>query len=122
MTVELVSLTWDAAQPVQLARFWAAALGWEISDDTADTARLRPTDGTGFAFTFVLAPGEKSSKNRVHLDLSSRSAEDQRATVTRLTGIGASEIDIGQGRDAPHVVLADPDDNEFCLLAPASPR
>lgn len=120
MTLKLASLSWDASQPLHLARFWAAALDWEISGETHDQVVLRPADGTGFTFVFVPAPGEKTGKNRIHLDLSSRPAEDQHATVARLTGLGAREIDIGQGPDAPHVVLADPEGNEFCVLEPGN--
>jgi predicted enzyme related to lactoylglutathione lyase len=120
MTLKLASLSWDASQPLRLARFWAAALDWEISGETHDQVRLRPADGTGFTFVFVPVPGEKTGKNRIHLDLSSRSAEDQHATVARLTGLGAREIDVGQGPDAPHVVLADPEGNEFCVLEPGN--
>jgi predicted enzyme related to lactoylglutathione lyase len=34
----------------------------------------------------------------------------------RLLSPGATQVDIGQG-DVPWVVLADPEGNEFCLLA-----
>ena len=37
------------------------------------------------------------------------------AEVARLGDLGARPVDIGQ-RDVPWVVLADPEDNEFCLL------
>jgi hypothetical protein len=120
MTVKLVSLAWDACDPVRLARFWAAAVEWEVCGQTNGETGLRPADGTGFTFVFVPAAGEKVGKNRIHLDLSSRSADDQHATVARLIGLGASEIDIGQGPDSPHVVLADPEGNEFCVLEPGN--
>ncbi|MGB6453195.1 MAG: VOC family protein [Streptosporangiaceae bacterium] len=120
MTLKLAILTWDASEPLRLARFWAAALDWEISGETDDIVGLVPTDGTGFTFDFAPGAGKKAGRNRIHLDLSSRSAEDQHATVARLTGLGASEIDIGQGLDAPHVVLADPEGNEFCVLEPGN--
>lgn len=120
MTLKLASLTWDASDPLRLARFWAAAIDWEMSGETHDGVGLRPADGTGFTFVFVPAAGVKVGQNRIHLDLSSQSVEDQRATVARLRGLGASEIDIGQGPDARHVVLADPDGNEFCVLEPGN--
>jgi predicted enzyme related to lactoylglutathione lyase len=120
MTLKLASLTWGASRPLRLARFWATALDWEIFDETHGKVGLRPADGTGFTFVFIPPAGEKASKNRIHLDLSSRSAEDQHATVARLAGLGASEIDIGQGPDARHVVLADPEGNEFCVLEPGN--
>jgi len=120
MTLKLASLRWDAHEPLRLARFWAAALEWELFGETRDKAGLMPTDGTGFTFVFSPAAEEKAGANRIHLDLSSRSVEDQRATVARLIDLGASEIDIGQGPDADHFVLADPEGNEFCVLEPGN--
>ncbi len=120
MTVRLATLTWDASGPSRLARFWAAALDWEISGEADGIVTLMPTDGTGFTFDFAPEAEESAGKNRIHLDLGSRSAGDQRATVARLTGLGASEIDIGQGPDARHVVMADPEGNPFCVLEPGN--
>lgn len=56
-------------------------------------------------------------KNRLHLDVAPVAHRDQMAEVKRLVSLGAKHIDIGQ-RDVPWVVLADPDDNEFCVLTP----
>jgi predicted enzyme related to lactoylglutathione lyase len=120
MTLKLVSLTWDVHDPLRLARFWAAALDWETLDETQGRFALMPTDSTSFTFTFAPGAEDKVGRNRIHLDLSSRSIQDQRATVARLVDLGASEIDIGQGPDAPHVVLADPEGNEFCVLEPGN--
>jgi len=61
---------------------------------------------------------KKASKNRVHLDLASRSDEHQAALVTRLEGLGARRIDIGQGPDVTWEVMADPEGNELCVLTP----
>ena len=35
MPTRLVHLVVDAAEPARLARFWAAALGWEVRDGPA---------------------------------------------------------------------------------------
>ncbi|HET9186776.1 MAG TPA: VOC family protein [Acidothermaceae bacterium] len=117
MAPKLVSLTWDSTDPVRLARFWAAALEWQISDDGAT---VLPTDGTTFTLSFNLSTQERVGHNRVHLDLSSTSVADQNAAVARFVDLGAREIDIGQGPDARHVVLADPDGNPFCVLEPGN--
>ncbi len=74
MTLKLATLTWDASEPLRLARFWAAALDWEIFDETGGIVGLRPADGTGFTFDFAPAAGKKAGQDRIHLDLSSRSA------------------------------------------------
>ena len=56
----------------------------------------------------------------MHLDLTSASLDDQRETVERALALGARHIDIGQGPDAEHVVLADPEGNEFCVIEPGN--
>ena len=66
---------------------------------------------------FVPVTEPKTTKNRVHLDLSTTSAEHQAAEVERLLGLGAVRLDIGQGQ-VPWEVLADPEGNEFCVLDP----
>ena len=44
-------------------------------------------------------------------------AADQQAEVDRVLGLGARHVDIGQCEES-WVVLADPEGNEFCILAP----
>ena len=116
MTTRLASLTFDANEPLRLARFWAEALGWDIHDETHAEIGLLPTDGTRFILVFVPVPEPKTEKNRLHLDLVSESVEHQSEMVDRLVGLGARCIDVGQPEDADHVVLADPEGNEFCVV------
>jgi predicted enzyme related to lactoylglutathione lyase len=112
----------DSADPLGAATFWAQALGWEPIDEGPDEAMAMPP---GFEYpgtsavplVFVPVPEPKTAKNRVHLDLTSTSLDDQAAKVERLVGLGATRVDIGQG-DVPWVVLADPEGNEFCVLEP----
>jgi hypothetical protein len=66
---------------------------------------------------FVPVADPKRHKNRVHLDLASRSLNDQSAIVERLLELGATHADIGQ-EDVSWVVLADPEGNELCVLRP----
>ena len=53
----------------------------------------------------------------MHFDLTSRSPDDQLRMVDEALRLGAHHIDIGQG-DVEHVVLADPEGNEFCVIEP----
>ncbi len=62
-------------------------------------------------------PEGKQVKNRLHIDLAPRAADDQAAEVTRLESLGATRIDVGQPDDAGFVVMADPEGNEFCVLS-----
>ena len=131
----------DCADPHRLARFWAAALGYEVEDHSAlveqmlaaglageadtvvldgrlawrDAAACRDVGGDGRPrLLFQRVPEPKTVKNRLHLDLHV-GAERREAEVERLTGLGAARI--GEGRQGPHswVVMADPEGHEFCV-------
>jgi hypothetical protein len=115
LSTRLVTLCFDANDPLRLARFWAATLHWDIYDETDDEISLVPTDGTRFLFLFLPVPEPKNGKNRIHLDLVSESPEHQSEMVDRLNALGARRVDIGQG-DVSWVVLADPEGNEFCVV------
>lgn len=122
MPTRLVHIVVDAADPSRLARFWAEALGWEIAEEEPDEVVVSPAgysypDPVALPLVFVPVSDPKTVKNRVHLDLATKSAEHQAAEVTRLRGLGAEPADIGQ-TEVPWVVLADPEGNEFCVLDP----
>jgi catechol 2,3-dioxygenase-like lactoylglutathione lyase family enzyme len=119
MATRLWSVVFDANDRVALARFWAAALGWVYGEDQGHSS-VSGGDGTLRRLEFVTAPNEKQSANWMHFDLTSTSIEDQRATVERLVELGARHIDVGQGPDSDHFVLADPEGNEFCVLEPGN--
>jgi hypothetical protein len=118
MTSRLVALCFDANEPRRLARFWADALRWEVDDESHDEIGLVPTDGTRFRILFLPVLERKAGTNRLHLDLTTTSINDQEATVAGLVNLGARHIDVGQRRDEDHVVLADPEGNEFCIIEP----
>jgi predicted enzyme related to lactoylglutathione lyase len=118
MPTRLTSVVIDSADPPTLARWWAAALGWEISNEDDGEASIEPPDGgPGIDLTFVPVDDKRVVKNRVHLDLRSTTLTEQADLIQRLMATGATEADIGQG-DVPWAVLADPEGNEFCVLEP----
>jgi predicted enzyme related to lactoylglutathione lyase len=117
-TSRLAALCIDAIEPMRLARFWGEALRWQIDDDDADEIHLVPTDGTTFHVVFEPVPNSKQGQNRIHLDLTTSSLDDQSDTVARLLEVGGRHIDIGQSPDETHVVLADPEGNELCIIEP----
>ena len=118
MTARLVALCVDANDPLGLAHFWAAALRWETGDETTDGIGLVPMDDTTFEIVFRQVPEPKAGRNRIHFDLTTTSVDDQNESVSKLIGLGARHLDIGQRPDEPHVVLADPEGNEFCVIEP----
>jgi predicted enzyme related to lactoylglutathione lyase len=122
VATRLVHLVVDAADPPGLARFWSAALGWEIGAEEPGEVVVWPhgydyPDPGALPLVFVGVPEPKAGKNRLHIDLASASAAHQAAEVDRLLGLGATRAGIGQG-EVPWVVLADPEGNEFCVLDP----
>lgn len=116
MTLHLDALSVAALDPARLAQFWSGVLGWERDGDHA----LLPTDDTGFRIRFRPTTTAKTEALQVHLDLTSTSRADQQATVARALDLGGRHLDVGQGPDADHVVLADPEGNEFCVIEPGN--
>jgi hypothetical protein len=113
MTLEWEQVIVDAADPVALGRWWAQALGWTVVNDDPDEFEIRPAPDRLPGLLFAAVPEPKTLKNRLHLDFR---PDDQRAEVDRLLALGARHADVGQGEET-WVVLADPEGNEFCVLA-----
>jgi predicted enzyme related to lactoylglutathione lyase len=113
MSLRFSELCIDAADVHALGAWWGRVLGWpsEVTED--DDVRLRAPVGAGPNWVFLPVPDAKVVKNRIHFDFT---PDDQRAEVDRLVGLGARRVDIGQG-EPTWVVLADPEGNEFCVLA-----
>ena len=118
MASVLTEIVIDCEQPERVARFWGDVLGWPV---VADDHGYFWSSATGRdaapwpLLTFVAVPEPKTTKNRLHIDVNPSGA-DQAEELERLVNLGARRVDVGQG-DAPWVVLADPEGNEFCLLA-----
>ncbi|QNN53996.1 VOC family protein [Nocardioides mesophilus] len=126
MTSRFTELAIDCADPEGLARFWCAVLGYEVldTDDGLFTIGPQPIPDAQRGpvpptLTFARVPETKTVKNRLHLDVNPTD-RDQADEVRRLLGLGARPADVGQ-RDASWVVLADPEGNEFCVLASRRP-
>jgi hypothetical protein len=120
MTCQLYALCFDASRPRDLAAFWAGVLGRRLSEDPRDGVAVLPADGYGFRLGFFPGDEPKTVANRIHFDLTSTSPENMRETVDRALRLGGRHIDIGQRPEEGHVVLADPDGNEFCVIPPGN--
>ncbi|MFG2953297.1 VOC family protein [Streptomyces sp. NPDC048291] len=116
MTSQLFAVCFHATRPSDLARFWSGVLGWELGDGPDDGVTIRPPDAAGFRIRFLPSQEPKTGQNRAHFDLTSASPEEQRQTVARALALGGRHIDVGQLPEEGHVVLADPDGNEFCVI------
>jgi hypothetical protein len=134
-----VDLTFDCARAVVLAEFWKLALGYvdepppapfrtreewvasfgEPEEDEGDGAWLHDPDGVGPRLVFLEVPEPKVAKNRLHIDVRvGRDGSPERvwarveAKVAQLVAAGASVLTVA---GTHHVVLADPEGNEFCV-------
>jgi hypothetical protein len=122
MRLRIATLTVDCAEPEPIARWWAEALGWNITYEDPGEYVIEPPgeekDSAVPCLLFIKVPDEKVVKNRLHLDLR---PDDRDAEVARLEALGARRIDIGQGPDVTWVVMSDPFGNEFCVLRALRP-
>jgi len=117
----------DAGDPHRLAAFWALALGYidEPGYSDEDGASLVDPGGKGPAIGFLRVPEGKTAKNRVHIDIRvageppwNMAEREQliRAKVDELVAAGATEVrEESYGPDLGHVVMLDPEGNEFCI-------
>ena len=140
-----VQVTFDCADPAGLAAFWAEALGYQLQDppggfqswDEAleamgvppesrnDASAVLDPAGSGPRLFFQRVPEPKQVKNRVHLDVRAAPGLEGDARMAaleveaeRLISNGATRLQryeptppLGAG----HIVMADPEGNEFCL-------
>jgi hypothetical protein len=140
------TVTFDCADPAALAAFWRLALGYVEGSPPGgfaswpeylahmgvppqewdDGAYIEDPDGVGPGISFLKVPGAKVAKNRVHLDVQAGGGRSEpwqarwprvRAAVERLTAAGATVIREDMQDGTPdHMVMADPEGNEFCVL------
>jgi hypothetical protein len=118
MALRVQCLVVDSCDPHHLASFWQDALGWRRTHEDPGEVVLEPPEGSAEDgvvpdILFVKVLDDRVVKNRLHLDLR---PGDQLAEVSRLEGLGARRIEVGQQPDDTWVVMADPDGNEFCVL------
>jgi hypothetical protein len=105
------SVTFDCADAVRVATFWAAALGSDVDEDsTPEKAFVEPAGWGGPTLWFQRVPEGKSAKNRMHFDLRAPGGRVS-GEVARLCALGATVVHDG----GDIVVMQDPEGNEFCV-------
>jgi Glyoxalase-like domain len=68
MALEWEQVVVDAADPVALGRWWAAALEWVVVNDDPEEFEIRPAPDRRPGLLFARVPEPKTLKNRLHLD------------------------------------------------------
>lgn len=110
MASVIKSVSFDAADALALATFWAAVFGSDVDEEsTSDKAFVESAGWGGPNVWFSKVPEGKTAKNRVHFDLRAPGAVSDE--VARLAELGATVLE-QHGRS---VVMADPEGNEFCV-------
>jgi predicted enzyme related to lactoylglutathione lyase len=118
MSSRLVAVAFDAHDPAALAAFWGGLLARTVVREDGGT--LLPAVDTQVGLRFVGASTEKSGPNRLHLHLTSSSLDDQQQTVAKALSLGGRHVDVGQLPEEGHLVLADPEGNELCVIEPGN--
>ncbi|MDQ1493866.1 MAG: hypothetical protein QOG69_349 [Actinomycetota bacterium] len=103
------------------------ALGYvaEPGYDDPEGASIVDPDGVGPAIGFLRVPEDKTAKNRMHIDIRVEAeppwdmAERElliRAKAAELVTAGATTLrEESYGEHFGHVVMLDPEGNEFCV-------
>lgn len=116
MTSDLRLLTIDAHDPVALGAFWGGLLEREVVPAVSGGRSLVPNRENEFRIHFQPSDEPKRGPNQMHFDLTSDHPDQQAETVARALDLGARHLDVGQRPEEGHVVLADPEGNELCVL------
>jgi len=128
MASKFTELAIDCADPDVLARFWCSVLDYEVQDEDDGFVAIGPAAIPGGEnhlgpvppmLTFAHVPEGKTVKNRVHLDVNptDRSQDEE---IARLIGLGATVVNDNRP-EFGWVTLADPEGNEFDVLADRRP-
>ncbi|MGH9225401.1 MAG: VOC family protein [Acidimicrobiales bacterium] len=112
MGLHLHNITFDAADPPGLARFWAGVTGYEAGLSNEFVAELTGDGTAGPRWLFVKVPEGKTAKNRVHLDLGTADLDGETA---RVVGLGATFVARREEWRITWATFTDPEGNEFCI-------
>jgi hypothetical protein len=111
MSTTVIGLSVDTADSAKLAGFWADLLGLPVNPGaTPEYAAIEASP----RMAFHQVPEGKVVKNRLHLDLISDEFDRE---VERLLTLGATRVNEVRQGGAHWVTLADPEGNEFDLVA-----
>ena len=114
----------EGADPLAAWDAFLAQVG--VPEDQRNTrSAIEDPDGPGPRLFFQQVPEDKVAKNRVHLDVRAApglQGEDRMAALeaecSRLVALGATRVrryEPEPPMSAGHIVMADPEGNEFCL-------
>jgi predicted enzyme related to lactoylglutathione lyase len=109
-------ITIDCLETKRVAAFWGALLDMPLqSHSQAAWFRVGPLVSGGPVINFQPVPERKVGKTRIHLDLWT---DDLDAAVALAEHLGGRRVgEMGEDPEGVGFVMADPEGNEFCLVA-----
>lgn len=115
--MNLRHLTFDCAEPYELATFWSKVTGWPVSkeDEPGDEEVLVEAPAPVPGLLFIRVSEAKAVKNRLHVDWepTERTRDEE---VERILSLGVSVHEDHRSPDGRGwVTLLDPEGNEFCI-------
>ena len=114
------ALVVDADDHEALAEFWRQLLDVEVAERVEEWVQLMPDKGGVYLAFQPAPPGEKPAGLRVRPDIE---VDDVDAAKARIIELGGHEVRVVHEPDGDtHVVMADPEGNEFCILPPLPPE
>ena len=112
MAIRLGSVVINCADLELMTAFWAAALDLKPGP-VGEGGTFRVLGGPGVNVSLQVSGAPVSARDQMHLDLYT---DDQQHEVERLVGLGARFVrHVDDDPDDDWVVLADPEDNLFCV-------
>jgi predicted enzyme related to lactoylglutathione lyase len=111
----------DADDPAALAAFWQAVLGVGVVEQMEDWVQLGVGPGRGRVYLAFQPSTEQAPSGGMRLrpDLE---VEDMDAAQARIEALGGRLVEIVHERTGEtHRRMADPEGNEFTILAPLPP-
>ncbi|MEU9955755.1 VOC family protein [Streptomyces sp. NPDC050982] len=140
-----IDLTLDCTDAKLLADFWKTALGYvdepppapfgtreewlaqfDLPEDESegDGAWLCDPDGVGPRLSILMVREPKTAKNRLHIDIRVPGHGSPAERWARIRTEAGRLVEAGgtvlAEFDGHHVVMADPEGNEFCVAAAAA--
>jgi predicted enzyme related to lactoylglutathione lyase len=113
-------ITFDCTDPLRLAEFWGALLGWEHDVDGGEALVFDRTQPRPWLL-FIKVPEAKAVKNRVHLDIQPALPRDRE--LERVLALGATIVEDHRRDDGTGwITVADPEGNELCIERNAAER
>lgn len=103
----------DCHDPEALMAFWGEIVDVEVATRFPGYVFSTKMPGNHIGLAFQKVPEDKTTKNRLHLDLRHPDPDAMIAKIEKLGGARLKRYDMG---GVGWTVMTDPEGNEFCIV------